>query len=1173
MLTLENQGSIPEINGLPTNHGGCPCGKENHKLLSQFILCLFCGKLCHPECATVASVFVGSEVLDNTEDTLFWQSWKQFFPNMLLVPKPVSCICTTCYSLEDSQSLTCASDDEPFECVHRHINTTKRLSTKHSCVKCDKPVHGGCCIYLRDKGTHNNSCPQFWDRYPFCLPCFNDYTKPAILKSWMEKPENVEIDVKPSIILRQYFIRFAESMHEMIYGPKSILPTGFKTAEQVLTEEPQAFQRYMDLQWYGREECYLTESDIDLVLGNPCIVSPNTMEVFLCLLTLYQPILNYLHKRESHCRVFISPTFFGKLFEAYHSNPADICGPKSGCRDRITRNEPQPILFIPIMHPLVGDPSLVVVFDRQDVLIIEYFEAESELPLERIRREHHTSPVLQDFLKKVSTAKITVQTLYRSSPVDKLSRSSGAIQPNFRHVCFDMLELTKPCYKTVEDVKKYVQHANAEPDESDSLITNKIKDMIQHLRFYQADCFLQDLTANLAVITKANSPASKDLEEAQKLALTQITSLATRSDRHPSTIECVNRTTLTTFLTELVAVTGFILSDINSSADNVILCWPSEKSQIKLECCKCQDSLEQRMFLSFYRGEIPSPSAFKVWRNHFELTPGKLSKLCWQEIEAASSNAFSLSRSDGSTTLTHHNLKALLVNKLNAPKKLWTGPFHHLFRPLFWDANTVSLLVEILFHDHHKKDLADKKNDVLVCCSDRQSLTCYDNDEEKAMKGLTEAEKGLKFHPKPFASNTTTIICLAFQESHHAVFEIKRRSKLLVVYDGMDVAPTYSRKQIPKIFPDRETLADVYWSEYAKTLLQRFGLTGKGEQVAVGSDIQREEIRDGSTVCGVDELWQIQSVVFTYPDWQKRLIRQNDGYSCGRIAVLHVKKLLGFDFEINYRTGDKAARASKPQIDKLSIGSYLPNTDQDILSTVRNWIVETIPDEVDGATTKSTLDSHVRRSDILRDYDKNIEQNETSQEITKQSAKRPANAQDEGVLAKRPAIAHDDTVLAKRSTNAKDDEPEAKRSKVSETVEAVLSPPLLDLTGNTYLDPANSEEHLCPTVDTTATEPPPAAPVLQPEMDPKVNSIAVSTESKDFIDPANSEEHLRPTVDTTATEPPPAAPVLQPEMDPKVNSIAAQTESKDLIEFGYWLPRDSLTKLRENALRYVSQFV
>ena len=904
MLTLENPSDVPHINDLPFNYEGCPCGNENHKKLTQFIMCLFCGKLCHLECATAASVWVGSGVLDSTQKETFLSSWKSLFPDTTAIPRPLLCVCTRCFNLEDSELSICAANNSAYECVHGP-DTTKhsvQLSSKHSCVKCNKPVHVGCCIYIHAKPLHN-SYPIFWDRFPICIPCVGDHVKSTCLKDWIKKPDDVEIEVNPTTILRQYFQTFAQSMHELFYGSDSNARINFSDAQKALIENSSDFDQYMGRQKFGRDEYYLTKSDIDIFFDEPCIVSPNAAEIFVCLLSLYEPIHIYTHEHEIKSRRFISPTFFQKLLDALHGtgtdndNVFDICEKNKDWLDAFSCI---PVLFIPFMHSPVADPALVVIFENTECLIIEYTDDKAEPLLETSRREHIVTA-----LEQFRGRKIKIETVHRRSSVFKLSRSEGSLQPNFLHVCLDMLELIKPCYATVEDFKAYF--AKAEPGDGDAVFKTSFGSMIKHVRHYHSDGTIQELTRCIKKVSKMKHPRIDALKSAQERGLMKIRTLTTANQRHPSVIECLDKDTLTQFLTELISITGFILAYPNTSGDNVLWSWETERSLIKLQCLKCQDSLNQRMFLSFYRGQIPSPSAWQVWENHFLLTPGSLSKLCWEDIEAALPKR---------GTPTDINLKVLLL-KLGAKKKLWNSPHEHLFRPLFWDANTVALLGEILFHAYHEQEVARmKEREIIVCYSDEMTLLKFEDHESEDPSG--------SWYPPPISPVTTTILCVAYYLQHYAVFEIKLRSKLVVVYDGMDQTPIYSgSKKIPQKVK-REILADVFWSDYANKCLRRFRLIRRNEEVAIGSDLQAEAYRNGNCVCGENDMWRIQSVVFTYrDDWDKRLIRQIDSYSCGRIAVLHVKKLLGFELDIHYHK--QQPRKCIPQVDKLAIGSYLPN--------------------------------------------------------------------------------------------------------------------------------------------------------------------------------------------------------------------------------------------------------
>jgi len=443
----------------------------------------------------------------------------------------------------------------------------------------------------------------------------------------------------------------------------------------------------------------------------------------------------------------------------------------------------------------------------------------------------------------------------------------------------------------------------------------------------------------------------------RKKALSQITALKDSSTDHPAVIECTDAEVLTEFLKCLVTLTGVFLADILHDRDNTMVdCWVLDKEAIQLSCIACQTSLEWRIFVSQFRAKIPKSSALSVWKTHCQSTPQSLSPLCWEYISDTVVDCFPLLR----RTRLYNSLEELLRSR-GAGAELWNGPYEHLTSVLHWETTTVSMMVELLFHAKHKTQTGLTAHPILVCYSDYETVSMLDTDEQ------------LQRYPQPFPPETHTILCLVYKERHHAVFEIRRKAKLVIVYDGQDATAN------PESTHKDEEYADTYWSEYATQLLKRFRLLAANNAICIG---MYSDLRNVDHVAGEDDEWQIQSVVSTYPlDWQQRLIRQFDFYSCGRIAVLHMKKLLGFELDIHYDV--KNEDACRPKLDALELASYLPNADDDMHSTIQNWIAETILEE---KAIDCNLTSHIKRSDVVREFahvavmDPNVEHEHAQQQ-------------------------------------------------------------------------------------------------------------------------------------------------------------------------------------------------
>jgi hypothetical protein len=145
-------------------------------------------------------------------------------------------------------------------------------------------------------------------------------------------------------------------------------------------------------------------------------------------------------------------------------------------------------------------------------------------------------------------------------------------------------------------------------------------------------------------------------------------------------------------------------------------------------------------------------------------------------------------------------------------------------------------------------------------------------------------------------SKRSSVICIALEEFHYAVLEIKPASRQVVVYDGFDETPKYLERVEAgnTAIANEAKTADRVWRACAHRLLRVLRLTEESNEfeIEVGSD-KIDGVRKEGYICNGSEKWQVVTPPLVYDDWRKRLIRQNDEYSCGRIAAIHVLNLLG----------------------------------------------------------------------------------------------------------------------------------------------------------------------------------------------------------------------------------------------------------------------------------------
>ena len=321
---------------------------------------------------------------------------------------------------------------------------------------------------------------------------------------------------------------------------------------------------------------------------------------------------------------------------------------------------------------------------------------------------------------------------------------------------------------------------------------------------------------------------------------------------------------------------------------------------IKLKCVGCmQHIILWWKFGSFDFG-FPHGRVFDKWKRSLCVTPQLALKEAWETLESVAGV----------------NLRQYMVER-GVPTDYFDGDCRVMDEVCHWDHFTVWRLVEML--QHMKHDEADK---TIVCYSDSVTLDQFDS-EMKQFK---------------IPSHVTCVICLAYLEKQHAVFDIRIPSRQVVVYDGYDGTPQLLGKTkdnfLLDTLEDHYDPSDRFWWEYAQKLLRAFSLF---QEASIDLEIGCNDfgiIRDENSVCSADATWQIVSPVLLYKnDWWHRLIRQFDTHSSGKIAVLHAKKLLGYPVEIEYCDNKESYI---PNRDSLSVDSLIPN----LKKAIGKWLQE-----------------------------------------------------------------------------------------------------------------------------------------------------------------------------------------------------------------------------------------
>jgi hypothetical protein len=211
--------------------------------------------------------------------------------------------------------------------------------------------------------------------------------------------------------------------------------------------------------------------------------------------------------------------------------------------------------------------------------------------------------------------------------------------------------------------------------------------------------------------------------------------------------------------------------------------------------------------------------------------------------------------------------------------------------------------------------------------------------------GITLFDKNGGYGSFNILPGVLRIICLVgdLKDQHFGVLEILTTEKQVVVYDGMDGTPTlmlmYPRNDGNQLFKPGSTseqmdAADRLFSKIAAQILVLLGLISE-EAIEANLTIFSDNLK-AIWKPGVN--WRIVSVCFFREDWKDHLICQNDGYSCGYIAVLHVMKLMGHNIAIRY---ELTADWCIPQMPGVTMVEEFEKR-VDMNEAIRKWISEFI---------------------------------------------------------------------------------------------------------------------------------------------------------------------------------------------------------------------------------------
>lgn len=200
-----------------------------------------------------------------------------------------------------------------------------------------------------------------------------------------------------------------------------------------------------------------------------------------------------------------------------------------------------------------------------------------------------------------------------------------------------------------------------------------------------------------------------------------------------------------------------------------------------------------------------------------------------------------------------------------------------------WHVTAMFELVQLLTHKYHPPPAT-----AIVCTN------------SKMLRMLLEQEIVVKV-PNRFER----IVCTAHENNHHVILDVRRLSRQIFVYDGCDPSLAVDEEKTDSNVKRTATGSLVHTFEpYCKDLLTIFSLLktvpkikkSRPSTLAVASTTKAEDIRDVKRTIapGAKDKWLlVPAQLFQEDGVSKKLIWQDDRYSCGPIAILHLMMALG----------------------------------------------------------------------------------------------------------------------------------------------------------------------------------------------------------------------------------------------------------------------------------------
>ena len=220
----------------------------------------------------------------------------------------------------------------------------------------------------------------------------------------------------------------------------------------------------------------------------------------------------------------------------------------------------------------------------------------------------------------------------------------------------------------------------------------------------------------------------------------------------------------------------------------------------------------------------------------------------------------------------------------------------------------VSQLLEIFIHSKHPNE--NSTTQVMVLDSDTIASLL----KEKTYK--------------PARKDVDKVIAVGTIDNHHVVFEFLIESRKVIYYDPCDEAIKVKSKIKSVCQPTDEEHHLYKYITYVWLSLQVMRL------VPTKGPLPERPLLASTKASGdtMDD-WHLVSAVLHFIDWEDHLIIQHDNHACGSIAVMHVLRLMGWQFDVRIPS-DRKCR---------SVPSYLCTTLCDIHSATRKFVLECLP--------------------------------------------------------------------------------------------------------------------------------------------------------------------------------------------------------------------------------------